>query len=1196
MRKQVPFKVSLRQPVRTLVFVLLVGLASFGFVARAVEYIILDREMNRIEEFYRTVGTLVPIDPMVHNNVYEAASIVRNSPYIAFEDRRTIVQGVMHDVMNTMRGQHTFGGSSLIRGENPFSYKGLYPFDTIMIVEVESIWSPIVTLTGDTQPIPVLRMRVRPQEVLHGHSQFVVPIYMATFIVDENGGTKIDHLEVGEQYLVRAIRQTAAVLTHPDSTLGYGVNIDFFPLYDDVYFVNISDEDAMTTAMSNMAASIAILDENSQMLMLTGTRDMTALPFVQTGLYQRFQGRFITEYDYINANPVIVIPQGLDRRRPGARLGETITLTLRDMRTFTDGAVITEELQRYTEGLAELVSRAAAGMSDELRREIFWWALPNGVEAHWRNFPAGYWVGIPGNYDGDWQSYPTIEIEVEVIGTYVFTEDWYSLPRWQHLTLSYREIEAFVPASIIPEGWGIVDAHMVSGQYSFLLASPGDDIPFMAAHGRMIEDLGFAVQFLGEDPTNFLLSAVPIRNAIFINMLLFVVVLALVLVLTVFMYLRQRYKEFAILRCLGVAGGSATWQVMLPVLIFWVPIVIIASISAWFFALAQASASLQVLAEISLPMDYGQTRVIRNVLDQLRYDEEMTAMRATAQLDILYLIWMCVGLVCVWLGVVLVGTLSFARKSMISLIQSASGGASVRTVKETAVVIVKSMKNGLDGVTPENAKRAFSGAFVTSDKTDLELFNYTAVKVLDIGSILLVSPLRSIFDAAKSSVRHHKRHILRAPIKTVLVMAVAFLFVVTLGWLDNTIKFTTQEIDRLYSTTVITGEIVVPGAGIDSAIWGHDIPPTSIEIVTNSGFVANYHTTALTRIGLFPAFEHAEAPEAVRRVEQSMLSIVKTISDLDVFIQEATRPVAFGLGMGRDFEITFAEGADSFTYVHGEAIPIIVHESLLDRNLMLDASTRTIYYMDTQRMLTMGDDVYLLTGNAVAAGMGGWAVDEALPATIVGVYSGGHSSTSYRMGQGLILVPDVHWTNFSTVAFTLEQEKLRYLREFEEEMNELLVYTIHHEVHHPGGFVQTFSERIRHELVLNDAEFRMVIIPLEENLNLLSILYPVAKIMSFVLALGLCLLLMLPNAKNIAIMRVLGSSSHKTRASICTEQLAVFVFGVVNGLVAILVFGVGIATAGLLFCICFGGALIGTVLGCIVISAKSPMELLQVRE
>ena len=50
--------------------------------------------------------------------------------------------------------------------------------------------------------------------------------------------------------------------------------------------------------------------------------------------------------------------------------------------------------------------------------------------------------------------------------------------------------------------------------------------------------------------------------------------------------------------------------------------------------------------------------------------------------------------------------------------------AELKRVKQV-LDIVKSMRNGLDGVTPENAKRAFSGAFVTRGKTDFELFHYT---------------------------------------------------------------------------------------------------------------------------------------------------------------------------------------------------------------------------------------------------------------------------------------------------------------------------------------------------------------------------------------------------------------------------------------------------------------------------------------
>ena len=1164
MRKQIPFKASIRQPIRTFIFVLLVGLASFGFVSRAVEYTILNREMNRIEQFYRTVGALVPIDPLMTNNVYEAAELIRNSPFMAFEDRRTVVQGVMDGILNPMRGHHTFGGDSLERGMQPFAYKGLQPFDTIMVVYVDNIWSPVVQIMGETEFIPMLRIAVRPEEILYGHPQFIARLYMATFMLDEAGNSMIDRLEIGGRYMVRAVRQTAAGVNPQGAARGFGdgINIDFFPLYDDVYFVNMSDEAAVAAAFEQMAGDIAILNENTHMLMITGTRDMTAMPFVQSGMYQRFQGRLITEEDYLNANPVIVVPQSLDSRRVNARVGETITLTLRDMRTSTDGATITPELRQHIENMNALI---ATGHPQ--RMETFWWALPDGVEAHWRNIPAGYWVGIPANYEGDWKNYPTIEIEVEVVGTYVFPELWYNLPRWQHISVSYRELEAFVPASIIPEGWGIADAHMVSGQYSFLLNSPGDDIPFMAAYGSQLEYLGFTAQFLGEDPTNFLLSAVPIRNAIIINLLLFSAVLALVLMLTVFLYLWQRYKEFAILRALGISEGNAIWQVMMPVVIFWLPVVAIASIGAWFFALNQAAESLQILAEVGLPTDYGEALVIRNILDQMRYDAAMLEIRAIPQLSLAYLVWLCAGLMVAWLGTVLAGTVSFASKSMISLIQGVnSGGAPVRTIKETAPPM--------------------------------------GVKISDVGTVLLLHPVRSAGHAIKSNVRHHGRHILRAPVKSVLVVAMALLFIVALGWLDNTIEFTEQEIERLYATTVITGEIVTPGAGIDGALWGYDIPLTSLEILAASDFVASYNTTALTRIGLFAPVQAHENMQSATRIEQSMLSIVKTISDMDYFLQEVTRPAAFGMGIGGEFALEFAPGfgIENFLYTEGEILPVIVHESLLTRNFMIDAGTMTAFYMidDNENVITqnlrLGDAVYLLSGQLVSAGMGGWAADTVTSAVIIGTYSGGHPSTAYRMGQGLILVPDMRWTHFATVTFTMAQDKIHYLREFEEEMNALLTYIIHHEWYTPGWGMQFWQERYSHEVVLNDAEFRMVVIPLEENLSLLRLLYPVAKVMSFVLALGLSLLLMLQNAKNAAILRVLGMPRYKTRLNLCIEQVAVCAFGVAVGLVAVLVLGVGIATSGLLVGIYIGGALVGTVTGVVVISQKAPMELLQVRE
>jgi len=1159
MRRQIPFKVSIRQPIRTLIFILLVGLASFGFVSRAVEYIILNREINRIEEFYRTVGTLIPIDPQIINNVYPAAEIIGNSPFVEFEDRRTLTQGVMHDIFNIVGGSHVITGDILGSGHQPFSYKGLYPFDNLIIVEMAEFFTRQVRSPIDESITFLVSASLYPQQVLHGRQQFSSgrPVRLE-FELDEHGYAPFGaFLEMGNHYMARVV------------TGRFG-SAFFFPVYDDVYFVCMQDETAVEKAMAAIAYELPIAYENKHMLMLTGTKDMTALPFVQSGVYERFQGRFITYQDYLDANPVIVIPQPMDSANTATRVGQTLTLTLRDMRTFESGAEMTPEILERAANAHRVIDNATPESRSLLDLQYTLWSLPYGVEAHWANMPAGYWVNIPSNYEGDWQNYPTIEIEVEIIGTYRIPQIW-SLPRWQHIAPNFGNTEVFVPASIIPEGWGIVDAHIVSGQYSFVLSSAGDDVPFMAAYGSKLAELGFTVQFMGEDPTNFLLSAMPIRNSIWVNLLLFAAVLALVLVLTVFIYLRQRYKEFAILRALGISGSSATVQVITPVLIFWLPAVVAASIGAWFFALHQAAASLQILAELDLPTNYGEAIAIMNILDRMRYEAELVLIRAVPELSLIYLLWLCIGLVAAWFGSVFIGTVMFTKQSMISLIQNANGGgAPVRMVKETAP--------------PEGL----------------------GARLADMTVVLLMQPSRSVINKIKSGVRHHIRHILRAPVKSLLVVLTALLFIISLGWLDNTIEFTEQEIERLYATTEITGEIVSPSTGIDTALWGHNIPPTSLAILTNSDFVADYYTTALIRRGLFSpmpdGYIACENTHEVTTMNQAHMDIIKTISCLDTFIHNAARPAAFGLGLTGDFSISFAPGFSPQHFIYSPyvyeltndttipPIPVIVHESLLTRNFMYNPDTRRIIYVlddggsIISQSLSFGDEFYLVDGFT------------ATRLVVIGTYTGGHPTTAYHMGQGLVLVPDRLWSYFSTVTFTINQNKTRYMTEFEEEMNDLLAYRIDHAVYLPGVGYNRWTDHYNHDVLLNDAEFKMVVVPLEESLNLLRILYPVAKVMSFVLAMGLSLLLMLQNAKIVAILRVLGSARYKTRLNLGMEQLIVCITGVAIGFAVVMFMGIGATTAGMLVGIYLAGAAVGTIVGVLVISNKTPLELLQVKE
>ena len=1165
MKKQVSLKASIRQPIRTLIFTLLVAVATFGFVARVVEFTILNNEINRLSQFYRTIGLLVPLDATTTNNVYHAANLIADSPFIEFDDRRVMVQGVMDGVLNATLEFYTEGGHSLQAGQNPFAYKDVYLFESFAVVEIVRSFRRSAFITGTHEIFETHTLSMQVVDVIYGHDQFVGGRQLrADFIVDENGNSAVDHLQQGGHYLVRATMQSARG-AEPRLTL------DIFPIVDDILFISMDDEEKLNYVWETLAWEIEILNANVHMLMLTGTRDMTALPFIQTGLYERFQGRLLTEDDYINANPVIVIPQRMDSRRAAARVGETITITLRNMQTFPNGAP------------------ASA------------WVSP-GAFGHWQNLPAGYWTAIPKHYEGDWQNYEYITLELEVVGAYRIPEHWPIPPRWQHIPESFRNWEAFIPASLIPEGWGIViDEHLVSGAYSFVLNSADDILPFRAALGTQLTDLGFDVDFHGPDASNFYASVTPIRNAITLNLVLFSAVLVVVLALTVFLYLKQRYREFAIMRALGITQGSAIAQVIAPVLLFWLPVVIAASIGGWYFALGQASEGLQALLEIDVPADMGEVLVRMNILERARWEAERVEIYVTPNIDMIYLAWFCIGLVAAWVIAILSGVLSFAGQSMLSLIQRSQGaGAVVRTAKETAPP-------------------------ATFD-------------IQDVGMLLSKRTTATVMGRLQASRRHHARHIWRSPVKTVLVVGLALLFIVAMGWLNTTIRFTEGEIERLYNTTPVTGIMVDPSLDINS--WnGHDIPLQSLNAIRESEFVESYYYTRqrLWEWLLLPMHmgELEDKFEDITDLQQGGFNpagdLIVEISSWEGFVQDASRPVAFGTDIHGEFDYTFAPGFDVSDFVRNDGqapVPIIVPEWYLQgrwlhfHEIGIFAWTTDMEDEDfVEVTLSPGEQVRLAATRNYS---------QFREAIIIGWYSGGHPNSA----AGAILMPsftaeDVETqedeiteqeevaatmmiTSFgvfnptppdrivSTLSFSINPAMSRYLADFTEEMAELLVFTeVFTDVWVPTfGGMDLINARVdyNHQLIINDAELRLVIMPLESNLNLLRLLYPMVLALSFVLSLGLCLLIMLQNAKNAAIMRVLGMPKAKTRFNLFMELVAVCFIGLLIGFAAVLIMGVTLPEALLLAAVYLTGATIGTAVGAIVVSQKTPLDLLQVRE
>ena len=168
MRKNILVRSMLRQKARTVVLILLILVSSFAFVMRAVEYIVITDEIERIAEFYRPVGFIRNMRGGIPdlNNVMGAADIIRDSPFVEFEDRRRSFQGVLHGVQNLdiEGGRHV--------AEEPLQYRLTDAFFYGELISVST--DPVSNRTPPPPWIWMIELRFWVDYVLVGYPEHVL--------------------------------------------------------------------------------------------------------------------------------------------------------------------------------------------------------------------------------------------------------------------------------------------------------------------------------------------------------------------------------------------------------------------------------------------------------------------------------------------------------------------------------------------------------------------------------------------------------------------------------------------------------------------------------------------------------------------------------------------------------------------------------------------------------------------------------------------------------------------------------------------------------------------------------------------------------------------------------------------------------------------------------------------------------------
>lgn len=190
--------------------------------------------------------------------------------------------------------------------------------------------------------------------------------------------------------------------------------------------------------------------------------------------------------------------------------------------------------------------------------------------------------------------------------------------------------------------------------------------------------------------------------------------------------------------------------------------------------------------------------------------------------------------------------------------------------------------------------------------------------------------------------------------------------------------------------------------------------------------------------------------------------------------------------------------------------------------------------------------------------------------------------------EGIVLTPisflesmEEDELHYMMAEFTLDPDRNRALDEFRKKGKEI--------VEAPDAALIGIS------LVVWDGELRQAIEPMEKNITLMKILYPLSNGVAFLVAAGLAVLFLFQRRREAAILRVLGVGKLPTQMLLVLELLTVNLAGLLlgAGLVEFLTRTDGARAMPLAAACYFLGCMIGALGGAAFVTRGRPLELLQ---
>jgi ABC-type lipoprotein release transport system permease subunit len=530
MKTNVCLAASLRQPFRSFLLLTLFGLITFGFMTKAVEFILIQRETEVLGSYYRSIGILENIKDPQSGDISAGIDLIQTSPYYAYGDQRQVVSGVM---------QQTYNANDKFKWSNGTIFTQIFPEESWINVHTTDIW-----FMGEL--IQKVDAQDDQKKTIGYYLRFYIDTVLAAYPENAKQGQKkgllfmfegneaaipiIQEIEIGQRYLIRCWEDPDQEFFPWNSP--YNSRFQIIPLDDgQLWYIPLEEEasiDFSDPAMAPIKNRIDILNENLHTLGIIATADMSAIPKMQESsrYYYLTAGRWLNHQGDLDGNKVIVVPDDFAAMR-GFKLGEEIQLTFRPL------------------------------------KDTFHGYIRDGVDSL------------------NWRNYPTYQDTFTIVGLYAGT------------TIS-PPIYAYIPTSSLRPGFASTAQNPFRWEidYSFVLDSSRHEAEFVQALKDPLQELGISLTFLENNGPAYWASVDPIRRSLSADLLVFGLLMVVALILAVFLYVMQRKRDYAILRALGVPAKQANAQLVLPLLLLGEIGIIVGGFTAWSYALDQAKATL----------------------------------------------------------------------------------------------------------------------------------------------------------------------------------------------------------------------------------------------------------------------------------------------------------------------------------------------------------------------------------------------------------------------------------------------------------------------------------------------------------------------------------------------------------------------------------------------------------------------------